>query len=125
MLYPAQKKNNRLGSTSYWSSDLCTTTRCYLIQGFYQAQPCLALIFVTDYYQRAIVKITVERSPLRKLNRFTIKVTPKDRFGRKLLRDFTMRPMVILKQFQSLMAVIRENLEWINNIVVTPQYEPN
>jgi hypothetical protein len=31
------------------------------------------------------------------------------RRGRNLFRDFTMRPMVILKQFQSLMAVIGEN----------------
>ena len=39
------------------------------------------------------------------------------RRGRKLLRDFTMRPTGTLKQLQRLMAVI-----WIHNIVVTPQY---
>jgi hypothetical protein len=33
-----------------------------------------------------------------------------------------MRPMVNLKQLQSLMAVKGENLGWINNIVVTPEY---
>ena len=31
-----------------------------------------------------------------------------------ILSDFTMRPMVTLKQFQSLMAVIGENGGWIN-----------
>jgi hypothetical protein len=44
------------------------------------------------------------------------------RRGRKPLRDFTMKPMVTIKQSRSLMAVIGEHLEWINNIVVTPQY---
>jgi hypothetical protein len=39
--------------------------------------------------------------------------------------DFTMRPMVTLKQLQSLMAVIGENGGWINYIVATPQYQPN
>ena len=42
--------------------------------------------------------------------------------GRKLLRVFTMRTMVTLKQLQSLLAVMGENLGWIDNIVVTPQY---
>ena len=39
---------------------------------------------------------------------------------RKPLIDFTMRPMVTLKQLQLLMAVIGENWGRLNNIVVTP-----
>jgi hypothetical protein len=41
--------------------------------------------------------------------------------GRKLLRDVTMRPLVILKQLQRSMAVMGANSGWINNIVVNPQ----
>jgi hypothetical protein len=39
----------------------------------------------------------------------------------KLIRDVTMRPLVILKQLQSSMDVMGENWGWINNIVVTPR----
>ena len=37
------------------------------------------------------------------------------------LQDFTVRPLVILKQLQSSMAVMGEKWGRINNIVVTPQ----
>ena len=62
--------------------NVSTATLWFPIQVFNPVQPCLAMIFVTDYYQCAIVKM-IERSPL-KLNRFTvaIEVIPKDRFNR-------------------------------------------
>ena len=57
-----QKTNNSLGSTSYWRVDLSTATLWSLSQGFNQAQPWLAMMFVTDYYQCAIVTMIVEIS---------------------------------------------------------------
>ena len=35
-----------------------------------------------------------------------------------------MSPIMILKQLQSLIAVIGENWGWIYNIIDTPQYQP-
>ena len=41
------------------------------------------------------------------------------RRGRKPLRDFTMRPLVTLKQFE---YNVCDRRGWINNILVAPQY---